>query len=68
MADIRVERKSGGRTWLWVLLAVIVVIVAIVLLDYAGYIDLPFRLGAAVAPPAGLALLTPASAAQTQEE
>lgn len=68
MADIRVERKSGGRTWLWVLLAVIVVIVAVVLLDYAGYIDLPIRLGAATSPTAGLALLTPASAALQQEE
>ncbi|HSJ07786.1 MAG TPA: hypothetical protein VK936_13865 [Longimicrobiales bacterium] len=48
MADIRVERKGGGRTWMWVLLAVIVIIVAVVLLDYAGYIDLPFRLGAAI--------------------
>lgn len=67
MADIRVERKSGGRTWLWVLFAVIVVIAAVVLLDYAGYIDLPVRLSAAAQPPVGLALLTTAPAAQTQE-
>jgi hypothetical protein len=46
MADIRVERGRDSRTWLWVLLAaVIVIIAAVVLLDYLGYIDLPFRLG-----------------------
>jgi hypothetical protein len=56
MADIRVERSRGGKTWLWVLLAAVVIIIAaVVLLDYLGYIDLPFRLGAAVAEPALLA-------------
>lgn len=55
MADIRVERKSGGRTWLWVLLVVVLLIVAALLLDRAGYIELPIDLGAvdaAVSAPA----------------
>lgn len=46
MADIRVERKSGGRAWLWILLAVVLLIVAALLLDRAGYVDLPVDLGA----------------------
>ena len=46
MADIRVERKSGGRAWLWVLLVVVLLIVAALLLDRAGYIELPIDLGA----------------------
>lgn len=47
MADIRVEQRRGGARWLWIALAAIVVIVvAVVLLDYAGYINLPFRMGA----------------------
>jgi putative copper export protein len=45
MADIRVERKSGGHVWLWVLLAVVVIIVAAILLDRAGYVDLPVNIG-----------------------
>ena len=45
MADIRVERKSGGRAWLWVLLAVVLLIVAALLLDRAGYVDLPVNVG-----------------------
>lgn len=45
MADIRVERKSGGRAWLWILLVVILLIVAVLLLDRAGYIDLPVNVG-----------------------
>lgn len=45
MADIRVERKSGGRAWLWVLLAMVLLIVAALLLDRAGYVDLPVNVG-----------------------
>lgn len=58
MADIRVERKSGGRAWLWVLLVVVLLIVAALLLDRAGYIDLPVNvasLDAIQARPAQLA-------------
>jgi hypothetical protein len=46
MADIRVERRGGISPWLWVALAIIAIIVAVVLLDYFGYIDLPIRMGA----------------------
>ncbi|MBR9990158.1 MAG: hypothetical protein KFH98_10400 [Gemmatimonadetes bacterium] len=51
MADIRVERKSGGHPWLWVLLAVVLIIVAAVLLDRAGYVDLPINFGSHGAEP-----------------
>ncbi|HEX6306608.1 MAG TPA: hypothetical protein VFZ69_00400 [Longimicrobiales bacterium] len=47
MADIRVERKSGGRVWLWILLVLVLLIVAVFLLDRAGYIDLPVNVGSA---------------------
>lgn len=46
MADIRVERKGGISPWVWVALAVVALVIAVVLLDYFGYIDLPFRMGA----------------------
>jgi hypothetical protein len=52
MADIRVERRGGISPWLWVALAIIVLVVAVVLLDYFGYIDLPVRMGAVGAEPA----------------
>jgi hypothetical protein len=53
MADIRVERKRGGYVWLWAVLAVVVVLVgAALLLDRAGYIDLPFTVGVASPLPA----------------
>lgn len=58
MADIRVERKSRGHAWLWILLAVVLLIAAALLLDRAGYIDLPVdtgAIGAVPAPPAQLA-------------
>ncbi|CAN5697423.1 hypothetical protein BH23GEM9_BH23GEM9_21720 [soil metagenome] len=55
MADIRVERKSGISPWVWVALAVVALIVAVVLLDYYGYIDLPVRMGATHAEPAFMA-------------
>jgi preprotein translocase subunit SecG len=45
MADIRVERKKGGHAWIWIVLAVVVLIAVVVLLDRAGYIDLPVRMG-----------------------
>ena len=42
MAELRVERKSrGGKVWLWLLLALVVLIVAAILLDRAGYVDVP---------------------------
>ena len=42
MAELRVERrKRGGAALLWVLLALVVLVVAAVLLDRAGYIDVP---------------------------
>jgi putative copper export protein len=47
MADIRVEQKSGGRAWLWILLVLVLLIVAALLLDRAGYIDLPVNVGGA---------------------
>ena len=40
MADIRVERKSGSKAWLWVLLALIVLALALFLLYQGGYINL----------------------------
>jgi putative copper export protein len=57
MADIRVERKSGGKAWLWILIVVVLLIVAALLLDRAGYVDLPIDLGNAdgAATPAQLA-------------
>jgi putative copper export protein len=57
MADIRVEQKSGGRAWLWVLIVIVLLIAAALLLDRAGYIDLPINLGQAdgVSAPAQLA-------------
>jgi hypothetical protein len=60
MADIRVERKGGISPWLWVALAVVVLIVAVVLLDYYGYINLPVRMGVTPAAPAYLAQPAPA--------
>jgi hypothetical protein len=55
MADIRVERGKSGHLWLWIALAVVVLIAAVIALDYFGYIDLPVRLGALGAEPAFLA-------------
>lgn len=57
MADIRVERKGGGHIWLWVLLAVALLIVAALLLDRAGYVELPINTGANDALPAAVAQL-----------
>lgn len=45
MAEIRVERKGRSYTWLWIVLAVVVLIAAAILLDRAGYVDLPFNVG-----------------------
>lgn len=47
MAQIRVERAKRGHGWIWLVAAVVLVIAAVLLLDYAGYINLPIRLGAA---------------------
>jgi hypothetical protein len=68
MADIRVERSRGGKTWLWVLLAVIAIIAVVVLLDYLGYITLPVRLGAGAPQQALLAQLALMVTAAEQEE
>jgi hypothetical protein len=45
MAQIRVERGRRISPWVWLIAALAVVVVAVVLLDYAGYIRLPVRLG-----------------------
>ena len=58
MADIRVERKSGGRAWLWVLIIIVLLIAAALLLDRAGYIELPFNVGAADGASAQVAAVT----------
>jgi hypothetical protein len=67
MADIRVERKRGGHLWLWIALAVVVLIAAVVLLDYLGYITLPVRMGALEVGPAYLAQHTGSDAASLLE-
>jgi hypothetical protein len=67
MADIRVERGGGGHLWLWIALAVILIIAAVVLLDYFGYITLPVRFGSLSAGPAFLAQLGPSSGAPLLE-
>lgn len=64
MADIRVERKRGGRAWLWVLIVVVLLIVAALLLDRAGYVDLPVNLGLAE----GATPSQPAAAVSTVQE
>jgi len=59
MAEIRVEQKSGGRGWIWVVLVLLVLIAAALLLDRAGYVDLPVNVGGADAQsdaPAALVL------------
>ena len=38
MADIRVERKAGSKAWLWILLALVVLALALYLLYQGGYI------------------------------
>jgi hypothetical protein len=43
MADIRVERKAGTKAWLWVLLALVVLALALFLLYQAGYLNLALR-------------------------
>jgi hypothetical protein len=55
MAQIRVERQRRVSPWIWVLAAVLLVIVAVLLLDWMGYIELPFRMGAAALQPELLA-------------
>jgi hypothetical protein len=67
MADIRVERKSGGHAWLWILLAVVLLIAAALLLDRAGYVDLPINTGATDAVPAVPAQLASALSVVHQE-
>jgi hypothetical protein len=62
MAQIRVHREKRGNSWIWVVLAVVVVLVAaVLLLGWAGYIQLPWlgSINPDVAPPhAELALNT----------
>lgn len=67
MADIRVERRSGISPWVWVVLAIVVLVIAAVLLDYFGYINLPVRLGAAGAGPVINAQFAGEAAASLQE-
>jgi hypothetical protein len=43
MADIRVERKGGTKAWLWALLALVVLALALFLLYQAGYLNLTLR-------------------------
>jgi hypothetical protein len=45
MAQIRVEQKRRTSPWVWIIAALVLVAVAVALLDYAGYIRLPVRLG-----------------------
>ena len=40
MAEIRVERKKPGSTWLWVLLALVLIAAAVWFLVQNGYINL----------------------------
>ncbi|HEY0809332.1 MAG TPA: hypothetical protein VGD49_04185 [Longimicrobiales bacterium] len=40
MAEIRVERKRGGASWMWLVLLLVVVIAVAVYLWQAGYINL----------------------------
>jgi hypothetical protein len=68
MADIRVERKSGGRAWLWIVLVVVLLIVAALLLDRAGYIDLPIDTESLGAVPAWTAELASVTAVVHLEE
>jgi hypothetical protein len=68
MADIRVERSKGGKTWLWIVLAAVVVIIAaVLLLDYLGYITLPVRLGVQAAQPVLLAQLAAGATTKLKE-
>jgi hypothetical protein len=68
MADIRVERSKGGKTWLWIVLAAVVVIIAaVLLLDYLGYITLPVRLGVEAQQPVLLAQLAAGATMRLKE-
>ena len=40
MAEIRVERKRGGASWMWLVLLLLVVVAVAVYLWQAGYINL----------------------------
>jgi len=40
MAEIRVERKARSNAWLWIVLAVVLLILAAVVLDRLGYVNL----------------------------
>ncbi len=41
MAEIRVERKRGMSPWVWVLLALIILVAVVWFLAQAGYINIP---------------------------
>ena len=41
MAEIRVERKRGIGAWVWVLLAIIIVLAVLWYLATNGYINIP---------------------------
>ncbi|HUF50664.1 MAG TPA: hypothetical protein VMN60_07525 [Longimicrobiales bacterium] len=67
MAELRVERTTrGGKVWLWLLLLVVVLLVAAVLLDRAGYVDVP-GLGAVQPAAMQVALAAFPDALQLQE-
>ena len=41
MAEIRVERKRGISPWVWVLLALVIIVAVVWYLAQAGYINIP---------------------------
>jgi hypothetical protein len=41
MAEIRVERKRGISVWVWVLLALLIIIAVVWYLAQNGYINIP---------------------------
>lgn len=58
MAEIRTERKKQN-TWVWILLAVVLIVAVLATLVWAGYIALPGGATATGTPPVegGLAVI-----------
>ena len=52
MAEIRTERKKGTAPWVWVLLAVVLIALAVAALVWLGYIEMPGAPAATGAVPA----------------
>lgn len=50
MAEIRTEKKKQN-TWVWILLAVVLIAVVVAALVWLGYIELPGGATATSAPP-----------------